>query len=65
MSNLWGKPAVIDALLNISTMLAPVVEAICSRMSPVGCHKRARDALHQLHLVDKKFEYVDKLMVSL
>lgn len=64
MSNLWGRPAVIDALLNITNMLVPVVEAICSRISPVGCHKRAKAALDQLHQAEKKFEYVDKLMVS-
>lgn len=64
MSNLWSKAAVIDALLDIANMLVPVVETISSRMSPVGCHKRAKAALDQLHTTDKKFEYVDKLMVK-
>ncbi len=63
MSNLWGTPTVIDALLNITSMLVPVVETVCSCMSPVGCHKRAKAVLNQLHTADKKFEYVDKLMV--
>lgn len=64
MSYLWSKPAVLDALLNITSMLVPVVEAICSRMSSVGCHKRARAALDQLHHAEKKFEYVDKLVIA-
>ena len=65
MSNLLSKPSVVDALLDITNMLVPVVEALCSRMSPVGCHKRAKAALDQLHTADKKFEFVDKLMVSI
>lgn len=63
MSCLWSKPAVIDALLNITNMLLPVVEVVCSRISPVGCHKRAKESLDQLHNSDKKFEYADKLMI--
>lgn len=55
----------IDALLDIANMLVPVVETISSRMSPVGCHKRANAALDQLHVSEKKFEYVDKLMVRI
>lgn len=65
MSNLWSKATVIDALLDIANMLVPVVETISSRMSPVGCHKRAKAALDQLHRAEKKFEFVDKLMVRL
>ncbi|CAH0393187.1 unnamed protein product [Bemisia tabaci] len=63
VSMMWAQPVIVTPLLELIKNLIPIVEAACERHSPVGCHRRAQNALKELHSADKKFEYTDQLMV--
>lgn len=61
--NYLGSCSVVGTLTELMEFVVPAIEAFCNRMSPVGCHTRAVEALQQLHSSDKKYMHTDELML--
>lgn len=57
------KSGLVSSLVDLTRALVPAMDASCQRYSPVGCHARAQLALKHLHLLDKKYEHTDQLML--
>ncbi|KAG8222860.1 hypothetical protein J437_LFUL003505 [Ladona fulva] len=55
--------SLVHSLLEMALGLGSVMEASSMRHSPVGCHRRAQEALDALHSLEKKFVSTDALMV--
>jgi E3 ubiquitin-protein ligase UBR4 len=61
-SQLW-KSGLVSSLVDLTHVLVPAIDASCQRYSAVGCHTRAQLALRHLHMLHKKFEHTDQLML--
>lgn len=55
--------SLVSPLVALAKALLPAVEAACQRNSPVGCHRRTKEALKELHSQEKKFVFSDQIMV--
>lgn len=56
--------SLVSPLVALAKALLPAVEAACQRNSPVGCHRRTKEALKELHSQEKKFVFSDQIMVK-
>ncbi|XP_046403829.1 E3 ubiquitin-protein ligase UBR4 isoform X2 [Ischnura elegans] len=57
------RSSLVPSLLFMVLGLGSGMEASSRRHSPVGCHRRAQEALDALHTLEKKFVPTDSLMV--
>jgi len=58
------NPSLVTVLVNVTRSLLPAVKSSCDALSSVGCHKRGQLEMKRLHVLEKRFEETDSLMVK-